>query len=615
MPIPDDVSFGSAAVWPLSFTTAYHAVHHLGYAQSGKTVLVQAAASAIGQTAIQMLHQVGATVLATVNNSKEIEVVGSFGVSKRHILLDSDPDLQAGISQITSGKGVAMILNISLKGQELLQLWNSVGPYGVLVDTVVSDNKEENSVLGMAPFRRGASYSVLDMQRIIQDEVSLMTENLQKVSKIARNKTLQPPHALKEIPSSLIPECFEQAEAQSGLGKVVMTLSPHDHTPVSSRVLNPLSLDENATYLLVGGLGGLGRSLARLLVTNGARNIAFISRSGNASANAKPLMQELLGQGVLVNMFACDVSDEQGMKQVLSQCEKDMPPIRGVVQAAAVLNDTLFENMTVDQWNHTVRPKVKGTQLLHELLPKDMQFFVMLSSIAGVAGNQGQANYAAGNTYLDALAAYRRRQGQPAVSVDLGLMLGIGMVAERGGAASLKRWEAVGLNEQEFHGIMTAAMAGSYNHRPIPTQIVSGLPTAGILRSQRLEKPFYWEDPRFALLKKLDLDGNNTLDDEAEPLASLLAQCKSIQEAADVTSAALCERVARGLQTDVGNIDANKPLQAYGVDSLMAVEIRTWAFVEAQSEIALFDVLSGLSISGLAKKMAIISKATPGGLD
>lgn len=450
VPIPDDVSFENAALWPLSFATALHAVHHVGHVQPGKSVLVQAAASAIGQTAIQILHQLGATVLATVSNSEGIEVVRSHGVSEEHILLDSDPDLQAAISQITGGKGVAMILNTSLRGPELLQLWNSIGSYGVFVDTVVCDDKAANSFLDMAPFRRGASYSVLDMERVIQDEVPLMASILQKVSEMASNNSLPRLNALKKVPCGLIPECFEQAHVHSGVGKVVMTLSLQDHIPVSSRVVNPLSLDGNATYLLVGGLGGLGRSLARLLVINGARNIAFISRSGNASTNAKPLMQELLDQGASVNMYACDVSDEQGMKQALSQCEKDMPPIRGVVQAAAVLNDTLFENMTAEQWNHTVRPKVKGTQLLHELLPKDMQFFVMLSSIAGVAGNQGQANYAAGNTYLDALAAHRRRQGQPAVSVDLGLMLGIGMVAERGGAASLKRWEAVGLNEQEF---------------------------------------------------------------------------------------------------------------------------------------------------------------------
>ncbi|KAJ5155838.1 polyketide synthase [Penicillium capsulatum] len=613
IPMPDDVSFESAATWPLGLATAYHAVYNIGRLRAGQTVLVQAAASAVGQNAIRMLHQIGAKVLATVKNTEGIEVVKNLGVSKQHILLDVDPDIQDAISQITGGKGVSMILNISMKGPSLLQLWNSIGSGGVFIDTVVGDDRATNSFLDMAPFRRGASYSVIDMHRIVQEEVPLMAELLHQVSEMAKSHSPQPLHAAEEISSGLIPECFEQAHAKADVGKVVMTFSPNDGIPVSPRVVNPLSLHKNATYLLVGGLGGLGRSLAKLLVANGARNIAFISRSGNASANAKPLMQELSDQGASATIYACDVTDEQGMREVLGRCEKDLPPIRGVVQAAAVLNDTLFENMTVDQWNHTVQPKIKGTKLLHALLPKDMQFFVMLSSIAGVAGNQGQANYAAGNTYLDALAAYRRQQGQSAVSVDLGLMLGIGMVAERGGAASLKRWEAVGLNEQEFHGIMTAAMAGVYNGSPIPTQIVSGLPTAGILHKQHLEKPFYWDDPRFALLKKLDLDGNNTLEDVPDPLISLLAQCKSAQEAADLTSTALCDRIARGLQTDVGNIDANKSLQAYGVDSLMAVEIRTWAFVEAQAEIALFDVLSGISIAGLAKKMATISKAVPGG--
>ena len=233
----------------------------------------------------------------------------------------------------------------------------------------------------------------------------------------------------------------------------------------------------------------------------------------------------------------------------------------------------------------------------------------MLSSISGVIGNRGQANYSAGNTYQDGLAAHRRRQGLSAVSIDLGLMLGIGMIAERGGASNLNKWAAVALDEQMFQSIMVAAMSGSFKGCEIPTQVISGLPTAGIVHRKRLEKPFYVEDPRFALLKKLDLEGIEVAGESSVSLSSQLEQCKTLDAAAKVTTAALCEKIASGLQQSADNIDSGKPLHAYGVDSLMAVDIRTWALAEAQAEIALFEVLSGISIAALALKIATVSKA------
>ncbi|KAJ5091914.1 polyketide synthase [Penicillium alfredii] len=613
--IPDNAAFEEAASWPLSFATAYHAVHGVGRVQSGNSILVQAAATSVGQAAIQLAQLQGATVIATVSTAEESHVVESLGVDSRHLLRDGDYSLPEAISRLTNTKGPDVILNMSLTGESLLQLWHSIGARGVLIDTVVSDDAAGSSFLDMGPFRRGASYSVLDMPSIVQSDPSIMKETLQKLSEIVSGQTLKPLRALTVLPSTNVAEAFEKAQAQPSLGRVVMTLSPEDDISVPASVVSPLSLDRNATYLLIGGLGGLGRSLARLLVSNGAQHIAFISRSGNASALAPPLKKELSEKGANVQIYACDVSDEQGMKRVLDQCAAEMPPIRGVVQSAVVLNDALFDNMSLEQWNNGIRPKVQGTQLLHDLLPKNLEFFVMLSSIAGVIGNRGQANYSSGNTFQDGMAAYRRHQGLSAVSVDLGLMLGIGLIAERGGHSNLQSWEAVGINEPQFHSIMIAAMAGSFKRSTIPSQIISGLPTAGIVHRQRLEKPFYIDNPRFAILNKLDLEGIESNEETTESLSFLLGQCKSLQDASEVTTAALCERLARGLQTAVGNIDASKPLHAYGVDSLMAVDIRAWALTEAQAEIALFDVLSGISIAGLARKIAAISKAVTEGLE
>lgn len=609
LPIPDSVGFDEATSWALPLVTAYQALHQLGKIKPGSFVLVQAAASVVGQAAIQLAQLSGANVIAVVSTVEEKAAVEALGVDIRRILRDGDAGLPDALARLTGNKGVDSIINMSLVGDSLRQLWHSVAPSGVLVDVVRDyDAADHNSCLDLGPFRRGASYTALDMQLMIHERPREFGEILEKLAQMMSHQPLKPLSGLQVFPSECAAQAFNQATVRPSLGRVVMKLSPDDKISVPVNVANPLVLDANATYLLVGGLGGLGRSLARHLVASGAKNLAFISRSGSASSNAKVIEEELARANVKTRIYACDVADAEGMKRTIDQCSVDLPPIRGVIQAAVVLNDALFENMSWDDWNQAVRPKIHGTQLLHDLLPKDLQFFAMLSSISGVIGNRGQANYSAGNTFQDGLAAYRRSLGLSAVSIDLGLMLGIGMIAERGGSSNLNKWSAVALTEEMLQGIMTAVMAGSFKHAALPTQIISGLPTAGIVHRKRLEKPFYAEDPRFALLKKLDLDGTEASDETTVSLSAELEQCKTLDAASEATTTALRGKVATGLQTALENIDPGKPLHAYGVDSLMAVDIRTWALAEAKADIALFEVLSGISISALATKIATVSK-------
>jgi zearalenone synthase (highly reducing iterative type I polyketide synthase) len=427
------------------------------------------------------------------------------------------------------------------------------------------------------------------------------------------HKSFQQPVPRTTWPASKVQEAFDWTRRSHRNGKAILCFDDNDIVPVTADVANPLVLDPEVTYLLVGGTGGLGANLATFLARKGARHLAVVSRSGPSSRNAASFTQDLGSIGVKAVLYAADVSDETAMRQVLERCAAELPPIRGAIQCAAVLDDSVYHNMTHDQWRSATRPKMHGSWLLHRLLPLDLDFFVMLSSIAGVVGNRGQANYAAGNTYQDALAHYRRRRGLPAVAVDLGLMLGIGLIAERGGATNLKKWEAVGVREHEFHRLMTAAMTGSWSKHPLPAQVICGLPTGGILQSEKLERPFYFDDLRFAYLRKKDVVAAAATgeDEDEESLAAQLGRVQSLREATDVVSIALRHRLARELQTEVDNIDASRPLHGYGIDSLMAVDVRNWIVAHLQAETSLFDVLGAGSISALAARIAAISKAVP----
>jgi hypothetical protein len=278
----------------------------------------------------------------------------------------------------------------------------------------------------------------------------------------------------------------------------------------------------------------------------------------------------------------------------------------------------IFDNMSFDDFRTSLRPKVQGTWNLHELLPRNLDFFIMLSSISGITGNPGQANYAAGNAFLDALAHYRRSCGLPATSLDLGLMIDVGFVAERQGVSNLKKWESVGLREVEFLHLVSAAMRGSVlvdNVRhDLPPQIVTGLATGGHVATNSLEAPFYFSDARFKELVHAELSSKADLSqasNEASTFRASLEAATSTAEAVQHIAEAIRSRLARVMDSPAENLELSKPLHAYGVDSLVAVEMRNWVVKDMRCEISLFDIVGNVSMTDLAGKIVTTSTLVP----
>lgn len=626
--IPAGGSFEDAAAWAISLGTAHTALVDIAQLRPGQIVVIQAGASAVGQFAIQIAQRlIAAIIIVTVRDQEERLEMEALGVSSKYILEESDPDLELAIAQLCNGNGVNVILHQAAEHKLLPQLWRCMAAAGVLVDLDVEnvtnkDSEGDLPALSVAPFRRGATYTAYNAGKLLREDAPRTVETLKQISKLQLNQSFRMPLPKHVWPASQSIEAVQWAHTPARHGCAILTFESNGRIPVTPELANPLILDGDATYLLAGGTGGLGANLARFLAEKGATHLAIVSRSGSSAASAISVIQDLTPMGVNVRFYAADISNEAAMHQVLDQCAREMPPIRGVLQCAAVLEDSIYHNMTHAQWRTATRPKMHGSMILHRLLlQRDLQFFVMLSSIAGVVGNRSQANYAAGNTFQDALAHYRRSLGLPAVSIDLGLMLGIGLIAERGGATNLKKWEAVGIHEAEFHALLTAAMTGTWSGSPVPTQLISGLPTGGILESEGLERPFYFDNPRFAYLKKKDLDQTKSKmvmggqkGNDIALLVSQLGKVQSKSEAADLIVHCLKQRLARELQTAVENIDASQPLHSYGIDSLLAVEIRTWILVNLQAELSLFDVLGGGSIHALASRIVGISKTVPSDL-
>ena len=192
------------------------------------------------------------------------------------------------------------------------------------------------------------------------------------------------------------------------------------HVPVYKK-LAPM-LTSHAHYVVVGGLGGLGRFICSWMSEKGARHITVISRSGASTQESRDALSAMNTSGICVQSVKADACDRQAVSSILSRLRRELP-IRGIINLAMVLGDAPMTTMTAEEWDRVLRVKIDSSWILHEETMQDrLDFFILFSSIASVLGNRNQGNYNVANTALNALADYRQSLDLPGISVALGAM-------------------------------------------------------------------------------------------------------------------------------------------------------------------------------------------------
>ena len=191
-----------------------------------------------------------------------------------------------------------------------------------------------------------------------------------------------------------------------------------------------LVCDADASYLVTGGLSGFGLKTACWLVEKGARSLVLISRSAQISEESASIVEDLKNRGIRIYTRACDVTKQSELRNLILEIQREIPPLKGIVHAAMVLEDGLIRNMSQQQLLNVMQPKITGSWNLHEATAEiDLDFFVLYSSATTFVGNPGQANYVAANSYLEALATYRRSRGLPACYAAWGAISDVGYLA------------------------------------------------------------------------------------------------------------------------------------------------------------------------------------------
>jgi acyl carrier protein len=260
--------------------------------------------------------------------------------------------------------------------------------------------------------------------------------------------------------------------------------------------------------------------------------------------------------------------------------------------------------MSHTQWDRTVRSKVDASWNLHELLPAALDFFVMLSSISGVVGNAGQANYAAGCTFQDALASHRVRQGHKAVSIDLGVMRDVGVVAENE-MINKRLQQSLGLRQVEQRELLATldrycdpslALLSSEK-----SQVTMGVTTPVDFLKRGLEVPETVQSPLFSFFSQARGSSGGSGAGGGDSAVAQFRRSNSARQRADIVVESLSQKLARALSVQPGDIEAAKPLHAFGVDSLIAVELRNWLTKEFSSDVPVYELTGGRSVLAIGE--------------
>ncbi|KAK4059825.1 uncharacterized protein Triagg1_10981 [Trichoderma aggressivum f. europaeum] len=609
--IPQGLSFEEAACLPLAHCTAYHALVNVAHAQKGQSILVHAAAGGVGQAAIQLAQHLGLELFATVGSPEKRDLLHEkYHIPHSHIFYSRDASFAKGVLRLTDGKGVDCILN-SLSGEMLRHTWYCLAPFGTFVEIGMKDLLG-NAALDMRPFLKDTTFAAIDLKYISKARPGMLAELLRNTFHLLRQGFLKPITPLTVYPASRVEDAMRLMQAGKHLGKIALSYSPQDVVPMLYNPNTAVKVDPDKTYLIAGGLGGIGRSLAALLIECGAQHLAFVSRSGAASPLREAFLRDLKKVGVNVGVYKCDISDANALGETLHQCSKEMPPVKGVIQSVAVLRDSIIYNMTFRQWNEALEGKLQGSWNLHEQTPRDLDFFLCLGSFIATIGSRSQSNYAAGCAFQDGLAHMRQAIGLPAVTIDLGIMKGIGIIADQGAAGDALEWrDLTGVDESELHVLVKLAIAGQMSsaEKRCPPQIINGVPTGAMVREAGVRKPYFLEDPRFAAIAAIGSQDQMEMSGGKQTalLKDQLAQCDNLPAAVHLVTGALVARVAKLMHLDLVDIDDEKPLYGYGVDSLLAIEMVQWIKRETQAEMTVFDVMSSLSLKSFSA--AIIAKS------
>lgn len=593
--------FEEAASMPVAFMTAIYAFNHLARLSKGETVLIQSATGGLGMAAMQVAKHVGAEIYATVGNADKVEMLKKeFDVPEDHIFNSRELSSPSKILAATKGRGMDVIL-CSAAGEAMQESWRAIAPMGRFIEVGRTDVLDHGK-LNMEVFKRNATFSSFDLGLLNQQKPAKVASLMAEISHLYRQGHIRPFRHVKTFDVSQLEQAMMHFAKGTHVGKIVVTFQDPNTMLKVRPTPKQVAFDPNGAYLLAGCLGGIGRSISIWMAEPGAKHLIYVSRS-SPNVHATEMLDDLHAMGVSTQTIKCDITSKSAVVSAVAQVTK---PIKGVIQAAMVVADAIFDSMTLSQFKSVTDPKIAGTINLHEAtLSQPLDFFNMTSSIVTMIGTATQGSYCAGNAFQDSFARHRLSLGLPAQSFALGMILEVGFVSQLPEVQkSLMRNGVYGTGQLEFLKLLEASFV---KQTPDPkwsamdslasSHLLTGLEPVKLdqLYRKGLAAEFTWHtDARFGrLLQALeDLSHKNNYSKSSDGLATDVLASTSPVEFRQIVTKAILDRLAKLLFTPSDEMDPSRGVSEYGMDSMIAAELRNWFVKSFQTDVTFLELLN-----------------------
>lgn len=563
-----------------SLQAALFALRHIAGVKTGNTVFVHGAEGTQGKAVIQIARALGARVYVSVEDPSDYRRIAHSGVT--HAFDRFDPSMLQQLMTLTDDRGVDVLVNC-VGDYDLNRLLPALALFGRCLDLAPGD-AQAGAETGRLRLPKNSTWHSIDLAGFEMDAADLYQQVLQEVGARLENG-----HYIGMPQRLATPDTLLEALRSRSHQPVVLHLPQAERAAASGEREYLRSV---ASYLITGGLGGLGLNVARKLAEQGARHLVLVGRRAPSLATLDTLA-EIEQLGAQVSTFKVDIGNAAEVGALIKTLDDTVPPIRGVIHAAGVLDNGLLAQLTAPQFVSVASAKMQGAWHLHRALAdRELDFFVMFSSLASAIGSPGQSNYSAANAFLDGLAEHRRAQGRA------GLSIAWGPWAEAGMAADVHT-----LGRLAEHGM---GMIG----------LDAGL---GVLEDLLVERrqgalailPMNWGlwGRSFPLLAKLPYfaavipaQSRGEAGGRSLVTAQMLREL-NVDEQLAVLGAVINREVSHIMRVDAGSVDATVGLTELGLDSILALELKSRLEASVDVVVQTFALLRGQSIEELARQV------------